>query len=133
VVWEELGKSRALRNEPTPEANGYGVGSAARLKLRQQVADVRLDGLLREEEPLADLSVHEAVGDELQYLDLAHRRLLGEFPERRGERDHRPALTAGPARSRLVEAAAVVHVTAQDLLALCSVHESFIGARETRL
>jgi len=24
-----------LRNEPTPEANGYGVGSTARLKLRQ--------------------------------------------------------------------------------------------------
>ena len=27
-----------LGNEPTPEANRYGVGSAARLKLRQQVA-----------------------------------------------------------------------------------------------
>ena len=24
-----------LCNEPTPEANGYGVGSTARLKLRQ--------------------------------------------------------------------------------------------------
>ena len=29
-----------LRNEPTPEANRYGVGSAARLKLREQVPDV---------------------------------------------------------------------------------------------
>jgi hypothetical protein len=133
VVWEELGKSRALRNEPTPEANGYGVGSAARLELRQQVADVRLDGLLRKEEPLADLAVHEAVGDELQHLNLTHRRLLSELAEWRTERDHRPALTAGPARSRLIEAAAVVHVTAQDLLALCSVHESYIGARETCL
>ena len=39
-------RSSCLRNEPTPEANGYGVGSAARLKLRQQMADVRLDRLL---------------------------------------------------------------------------------------
>ena len=70
----------ALSNEPTPEANGYGVGSAARLKLRQQMADVRLDGLLREEEPLADLAVDESVGDELEDLDLARRRLLLELP-----------------------------------------------------
>ena len=69
-----------LSNEPTPEANGYGVGSAARLKLRQQMADVRLDGLLREEEPLADLAVDETVGDELEDLDLARRRLLLELP-----------------------------------------------------
>ena len=46
------------------------MGSAARLKLRQQVADVRLDRLLGEEEPLADL-VDEPVGDELEQLDLA--------------------------------------------------------------
>ena len=68
-----------LRDEPTPEANSYGVGSAARLKLRQQVADVRLDGLLREEEPLADLTIHEPVGDELENLDLAGRRILTDL------------------------------------------------------
>ncbi|MBM2822747.1 MAG: hypothetical protein HW413_1493, partial [Thermoleophilia bacterium] len=28
------------RNEPTPEANRYGVGSASRLKLREQMPDV---------------------------------------------------------------------------------------------
>ena len=54
-----------LRNEPTPEANRYGVGSTSCLKLRQQVADMRLDCLLGEEEALADLAVHEAVGYEL--------------------------------------------------------------------
>jgi len=54
-----------LRNEPTPEADRYGVGSAARLELREQVPDVGLDGLLRQEETLADLAVHEPVGDEL--------------------------------------------------------------------
>ena len=69
----------ALSNEPTPEANGYGVGSAARLKLRQQMADVRLHRLLGEEESLADLAVHEPVGDELQDLDLPRRRLLLEL------------------------------------------------------
>jgi len=39
-----------LRNEPTPEADRYGVGSTSRLKLREQVAHMRLDRLLREEE-----------------------------------------------------------------------------------
>ena len=37
---------------------------------------MRLDRLLREEEALADLAVHEPVRDELQDLDLAHRRFL---------------------------------------------------------
>jgi hypothetical protein len=73
------GARLALSNEPTPEANGYGVGSAARLKLRQEVANVRLDRFLREEETLADLPVDEAVGDELEDLDLARRRLLLEL------------------------------------------------------
>ena len=54
-----------LRNEPTPEANRYGVGSTSCLKLRQQMADVRLDGFLGEEEPFADFAVHESVGNEL--------------------------------------------------------------------
>ena len=35
------------------------------LKLRQQVADMRLDGFLGEEEPFADFAVHESVGYEL--------------------------------------------------------------------
>jgi len=38
-----------LRDEPTPEADRYGVGSAARLQLREQVSHVRLDGFFREE------------------------------------------------------------------------------------
>ena len=68
-----------LRNEPTPEANRYGVGSAARLKLRQEMAHVRLDRLLGEEQPLADLPVDETVGDELENLQLTGRRLLLEL------------------------------------------------------
>ena len=67
-----------LQNEPTPEANRYGVGSTSCLKLREQVPHVRLDRLLGEEEPLADLAVHETFGDELEHLDLARRRLLLE-------------------------------------------------------
>jgi len=69
-----------LRNEPTPEADRYGVGSAARLKLREQVAHVRLDRLLREEEALADLTVHEPVGDELQNLDFTRSGILADLP-----------------------------------------------------
>jgi hypothetical protein len=68
-----------LRNEPTPEANGYGVGSAARLKLGQEVADVRLDRLLRQVEALTDLAVDETIRNELEHFDLPGRRLLLEL------------------------------------------------------
>ena len=66
-------------DEPTPEASGYGVGSAACLKLCQKVSHVRLDRLFREEETLADLPVDEPVRDELEDLQLAGRRLLLEL------------------------------------------------------
>jgi len=97
--------------------------SAAGLQLGEQVADVRLDGLLGEEEPLADLPVHEAVRDQLKHLDLAHGRLLLELAERRAERDHLGARIPAVAPGRhLVEAAGVIQVSAQDVLALCGVH-----------
>ena len=74
-----------------PEANGYGVGSAARLKLREQMAYMGLHRLLREKQLLADLAVHEAVGDQLEHLDLARCGLLFELSEsgRWSERDDR--------------------------------------------
>ena len=68
-----------LQDEPTPEANRYGVGSTSCLKLRQQVADVRLDRLFGQEESLADLAVHETVGDELENLDLTCRGVLADL------------------------------------------------------
>ena len=55
--------SYAMSPRRKPTATAWALTSC--LKLRQQVADVRLDGLLGEEEPLADFAVHEAVGDEL--------------------------------------------------------------------
>ena len=67
--------ARKLCDEPTPEADSYGVGSAARLELREQVADVGLDRLLGQEQPLPDLTVHEPVRDELKHLDLTCRRI----------------------------------------------------------
>ncbi len=118
----------SLSDEPTPEADRYGVGSAARLKLRQQVADVRLDRLLGEEEPLADLAVHEAVRDELQNLDLAGGRLLLELAlDSRPERDHRARPGTAAACSSRLESAAVVAVAVQDLLTLSGVHATGIG------
>ncbi len=48
-----------------------------------------LHGFFREEEPLADLAVDETVRDELEYLELAGRRILRELAQgRRVERDH---------------------------------------------
>jgi hypothetical protein len=118
-----------LRNEPTPEANGYGVGSAARLKLREQMTDVGLHRLLGEEQVLPDLAVHEPVGDELEHLDLAGGRLLLELPKSRGRRegdDRAGRLRAAASRSRL-EAAAVVAIPVEDLPPLRGVHGFGIG------
>ena len=84
---------------------------------------MRLDCLLRKEEPVADLAVDQAFRDQLENLDLARRRLLLEFPEGSGERDHLGVALAA-LRSHLVEATRVVHVPGQDLFALCSVHDN---------
>ena len=92
--------------------------------------DVGLDRLLREEEALTDLAIHETVGDELKNLDLPRGRVLPRLPlRRRAERDDR-TVPAGAAASRgRLESAAVVAVAVEDLLALGSVHVSGIGGR----
>jgi len=87
---------------------------------------VRLDGLLGEEEADADLAVHEAVGDQLEHLDLASGRLLLELLERAAEGNDLTAAASATLRSRL-ETAAVVHVSRQDLFPLSSVHGGGIG------
>ena len=92
------------------------------------MADMRLHRLLRQEQTLADLTVDEAVGDELQHLDLASRRLLLERANRRLERDHLGASASTPTSRNLVELARVRQITAEDLLALSSVHAPGIGA-----
>src|SRR4051812_7591188 len=118
-----------LGDQVAPEAHGHCVRPRARLQLRQQVADVRLDRLLRQEEADADLAVHEAVRDQLQHFDLTGGRLLLELLERAGERDDLPPagrVAAASLRNR-VEAAAMTDVAGQDLLALSSVHERPIG------
>ena len=58
----------SLRRKPT--------ATAWALLRAWHMADVRLNGLLGEEEPLVDLAVDETVGHELQDLDLAGGRLL---------------------------------------------------------
>jgi hypothetical protein len=63
----------------------------------------------------------------LKNLDLAVRGLLLELLDGRLERDH-GADAVRPARSGRLEAALMVHVPAQDLVALCSVHVGMIGA-----
>ena len=97
--------------------------AGARLQLREQVAHVGLDGLLGEEEPVPDLAVDEAVGDQLENLDLTRCRLLLQLLKRAGEGNHLGPAAAAALRSRF-EAATVVHVTGQDLLALSSVHRN---------
>jgi hypothetical protein len=99
------------------------VCAAPGLQLREQMAYVALHRLLGEEEAHADLAVHEAVRDQLEHLDLARGRLLLELLQRPAEGNDLRALPAAPLRHR-VEAATVVHVSGQDLFALCSVHRN---------
>ena len=89
---------------------------------------MRLHRLLGEEQPLADLPVDEPVGDQLEDLDLAHRRFLLQLPQRRLERDHIGLVARRtPARCDLLEAAGMVEIPVEDLLTLCSVHGPSIG------
>lgn len=99
----------------------------AGLQLRKQVPDVRLDGLLRQEEPFADLAVHEAVRDELEHLDLPMRRLLLERAYGRLQMDHVAAIPTAT-RGDLFEVTRVRQVAAENLFALSSVHGVRIDA-----
>ena len=84
---------------------------------------------------LPDLAVHEAVGDELEHLDLACGGLLLELSEsrRRCERDDRPGrFRAAACRSRL-EPATVVPIPVEDLPPLRGVHGLGIGVSAVTL
>lgn len=135
VVYSGGGKRRPeLADDAAAEADGDRMRAGAGLKLGEQMADVGLHRLLGQEEALADLPVHQAVRDQLQNLDLPHRRLLLELPKRALERDHLRAAGAGAtARRDLLEAARVILVAVEDLLTLCSVHGPSIGALESPL
>ena len=123
-----------LGQEPTSEANGDRVGSGPRLQLGQQVPDVRLDCLLRQEQQPADLPVDETLRDQLEDFDLPLRRLLLELLERRLERDHL-AVSGRPPRRSLIEAAGVVHVTVENGFAFGRIHgyDMRIGRPRLRL
>ena len=85
---------------------------------------MRLDCLLRKEEPVADLAVDQAFRDQLENLDLARRRLLLELLQRL-EGDHRSNRLA--ARGDRVEPGGVLPIPGQDRVTLCSVHGRRIG------
>jgi hypothetical protein len=127
-VLESLAAAAALRDQTASKADCNRVRPASRLQLRQEVTDVGLHRLLGQEQPLPDLPVDEAVRDELQHLELAGGRLLLELTQDgRCERNHGAGAGTAATRSRRFEAAAVVTITAEDLLTLRGVHESGIG------
>jgi hypothetical protein len=84
------------------------------------VPDVALDGLLREEETVADLAVHEALRDELKHLDLAGGRGLLERRRARVELDHLG--DRGTPRRHRVEALGMLAIPRKNLVSLGSVH-----------
>jgi hypothetical protein len=117
-----------LADDAAAEADGNGVGAAPRLELREDVADVRLHRFLGQKQALADLAVHEAVRNQLQNLDLPHRRLLFQLAERALERDDLGrGAAAAPRRNRL-ETAGMAGVAVENLFALSCVHDRCIGA-----
>ena len=117
-----------LADQAAAEADGYGVRARARLELREQVADVGLHGLFREEETLADLPVDEPLGDQLENLGLADRRVQLELAEGALERDHLggAGIVATPSRDGF-EPAGMIPIPGHDLVALSSVHARSIG------
>ena len=79
--------------------------------------------LFRKEEAVTNFTIDQAFRDQLKYLDLACCGLLLELPEGRGERnDLRVSLSA--LGGHLVKTTRVVHITGQDLFALCSIHDN---------
>jgi len=96
------------------------------------MSNVGLHSLLREIEPVPDLPVDEAVRDELEHFELARCRLLFQFLEWASERNHLCPVVPALLCNRL-EAARMVAVAVQDLVALCSVHDWAIGRTATAL
>src|SRR5262245_49173293 len=87
------------------------------------MSHMRLDGLLREEEALTDLAIHEAFRDQLKDFDLTVGRLLLQLPHGCGELDDLGSLAGALAPSSdLVEGSRMLEVSVQDVFALSSVH-----------
>jgi hypothetical protein len=115
---------RPLADQAAAEADGDRMGTAPGLELREQMPNMALHRLLREEQANPDLPVNEPVGDQLENLDLARRRFLLELRHRRLERDH---LSAGvTASSDRFKAGRVLAIPGQDGIALCGVHDQAI-------
>jgi hypothetical protein len=95
------------------------------------MADVALDRLLGEVEPVADLSVHESFRDELEHLDLAGRGGVFRFRGGRACREVDELSDWRPTRRDRLKALRVFAVAHKDLVSLSGVHVSGIGgARE---
>ena len=118
---------KKLADDAAAESHGDRMRTRARLELCEQVTHMRFDRFLRQEQLLSDLAIHESVGNELQYLDLARRRLLLELAKRVLERDHVGTSGTATPRRNFLEAARMRQITAEDLLALRSVHGPSIG------
>ena len=92
---------------------------------------MRLDRFLREEEALADLTVHETFSDVLKHLDLTCSRLLLQLSRWRRPQWYNlrsGVATGAPTLRRLFEAASVVEVPRKNLSAFCLIHAQHIGA-----
>jgi hypothetical protein len=121
-----------LADQPPPEADGYGMGTRTGLELGEQVTHMRFHRFLGQEQSLADLAIHESVGDELQHLDLAHGGLLLELAQWALQRDHVRTACPSALRGDLLEPSRVGQITAEDLLALSSVHARVSAPRRSR-
>ena len=86
-----------------------------------------LDRLLREEEAVADLAIHKALGDKLEDLDLASGRKMLRLGSGRAGRELDQLSDGIAARRDRLEATGVLAVAGQNFLTLSCVHASGIG------
>lgn len=97
------------------------------------MADVALDCLFGQVEPVANLAVDQPFGDELENLDLSRGRCVLRLG--RGGSDREVEQVGGwrAARRDSLEALSVLAVAHKNFVSLCGVHEAGIGVASTVL
>ena len=99
------------RSEPLARGVRGRLGAAAHAELGEHAADVVLGGLGRDHQPLGDLGVRQAGGDEAEHLALARRQLVAlaagrAAPARAEAAQQRGRLVGVAARAEALEGVA---------------------------
>jgi hypothetical protein len=112
-------------DDGTAQADRDGMRPRAGLESREEVADVHLDSLLREDETPTYLDIRKALCDQLKNLDFTLRQQRsGPLPGFAIWNDLDVSLNA---RCEFVEPPYMICIPVQDLATCCRVHVFSIG------